>query len=473
MASKNISFDAIPASIRKPGKYFEFNTKLAVRTLPGNLQRTVIIAQKTSAGLLPANTIADVFSDVQAATFGGAGSMLHLMVRAALTANPYLALSVVALDDAGAGVAQTWTATAAGTATSAGVATLFIANQLLQVAVSVGDTAAVIAAALKAQADKQPDLPVAVTVAGAVLTLTAKHKGLAAGQIPVGTQITATGVTLVSANGATGATDPSLTAAFSALFSAGFNVYISPYNTTTPLQALRDHLDAVSGPLEQRGAFGTTGFTGTLSAATTVMSTVNPQRISGALAPSILSTPWEVAAGYGAVAAFEEDPAKPLNTLAINGLAPIPLSARLGRTEIENALYNGVTPLEVGPGERVQIVRAITGYILDPQGIPDISLLDLTTIRTLDYVRKAVRERISLRFPRDKLSSRTPAKVVDETMDVLYKLEELEIIEEVDANKAGVIAERDLQDPNRLDLKIPVDVVNGLHVVAGRIDLLL
>ena len=32
MASPNISFDSIPASIRKPGKYFEFNTKLAVRT---------------------------------------------------------------------------------------------------------------------------------------------------------------------------------------------------------------------------------------------------------------------------------------------------------------------------------------------------------------------------------------------------------------------------------------------------------
>ena len=33
MASANVSFDNIPASIRKPGKYFEFNTKLAVRTL--------------------------------------------------------------------------------------------------------------------------------------------------------------------------------------------------------------------------------------------------------------------------------------------------------------------------------------------------------------------------------------------------------------------------------------------------------
>jgi len=43
----------------------------------------------------------------------------------------------------------------------------------------------------------------------------------------------------------------------------------------------------------------------------------------------------------------------------------------------------------------------------------------------------------------------------------------------VAANADGVIVERDSQDVNRLDAKIPVDVVNGLHVFAGRIDLIL
>jgi phage tail sheath gpL-like len=141
--------------------------------------------------------------------------------------------------------------------------------------------------------------------------------------------------------------------------------------------------------------------------------------------------------------------------------------------EQETALWNGVTPLEVGSGEIVQIVRAITTYTRDAQGVDDIALLDLTTIRTLDYVRKACRERIALRFPREKLSSRTPPKVRSELIDVLKKLEELEIVEEVTANLPGLICERDLQDPNRLDAKIPCDVVNGLHIFAGRIDLLL
>lgn len=56
---------------------------------------------------------------------------------------------------------------------------------------------------------------------------------------------------------------------------------------------------------------------------------------------------------------------------------------------------------------------------------------------------------------------------------MLYKLEELEIVQNVEQWKSGLIVERDLQDPNRLNAKIPTNVVNGLHVFAGRIDLIL
>jgi phage tail sheath gpL-like len=206
---------------------------------------------------------------------------------------------------------------------------------------------------------------------------------------------------------------------------------------------------------------------------TTLCPLINAGRITGLLLPTAYENSYEVAGAYAAVIASEEDPARPLNGLPLTGILANPLANRLSRTEQENMLNNGATPSEIGPGEKVQIVRAITTYVLDAQSVPDISLLDLTTIRTLDYVRKAVRERIALRFPREKLSERTAPKVRSEILDVLYKLEGLEIVENVTANLAGVIVERDLQDPNRLDAKIPADVVNGLHVFAGRIDLLL
>ena len=473
MASPNIAFDNIPASIRKPGKYFEFNTKLAVRTLPGNPQKTLIIGQRLVGGTVPANTVIDVFGDTDAATYFGRGSIAHLMVRAALQANPYLSLQVLAMDDAGASIAATSTVTITGSASASGVLAVTVGDQSVLIAVTTADTPTIIALALKTQCDKQPDLPVSATVAAGVVTLTAKNKGAQGNGVKIAATVTATGVTAVATVPVSGATDPVLATALAIVFSAGHNIIVVPWNDTTNLTALRTHLDSVSGPLEQRGAIGVYAHVGTLAASTTLAATVNSGRITCGLVPSAYENGYEVAAAYAAVIASEEDPARPLNLLALTGLLANPLANRLSRTEQENALYNGVTPTEVGPGDKVQIVRAITTYTLDPQGIPDISLLDLTTIRTLDYVRKAIRERISLRFPREKLSERTAKKVRSEILDVLYKLEELEIVEMVDANASGVIVERDLQDPNRLDAKIPCDVVNGLHVFAGRIDLLL
>ncbi len=472
MASTNIDFDNIPASIRKPGKYFEFNTKLAVRTLPGNLQKTLIIGQRIAAGSVAADVVTDIFSDTEAATYFGNGSQLHLMCRAAIKANPYLALQAIALDDAGAGIAAEGTVTITGTATSGGAFTLNVAGKRVQIAIAATDSATAIANALVAQIGLQPDLPVTAAATAAVVTLTAKNKGTQGNNISLQTTSSANGITAAVVAMTSGASDPDIATPLANVFGAGHDNIISAFNDATSLTTLRDHLDNVSSPLEQRGAIGIYSHTGTLAASTTLAASINTGRIS---APNIKvpEQPCELAAAYGAVVASEEDPARPLNLLELKGVTAPALADRLSRTEQENALYNGVTPLEVGPGEKVQIVRAITTYTLDAQAIPDISLLDLTTIRTLDYVRKACRERVALRFPREKLSQRTAPKVRDQLLDVLYKLEELEVVENVDANKNGLIVERDLQDPNRLNAKIPTDVVNGLHVFAGRIDLLL
>jgi phage tail sheath gpL-like len=473
MASPNIAFDSIPTSIRKPGKYLEFNTRLAVRTLPANLQRMLIVAQKLAAGTVAALTPTQVFSDAQAADYFGPGSMAHLMCRAAITANPYLDLTVCALADAVAGVQAAGTVTISGPATSSGSLKLHVGNRTIEVGVSSGAVQNDIATALKAEIDKYADLPVTAEVALNVITLTARHKGTVGNLVDLVTEVTAKGIAAAVAAMSAGATDPDITTALAAVFAEQYHVIVTPYANQAALEDLRDHLDSVSGPLEQRPGVGIYGYDGALGDATTLAGLINSGRVLGAFLRGTRSPACELAAAFGAVLAFEEDPARPLNTLTLKGIHAPAITQRLSRTEQESCLYNGVTPLDVGPGERVQIVRAISTYTQDPQGIDDISLLDITTIRTLDYVRKAVRERVALRFPREKLSSKTPPKVRSEILDVLFKLEQLEIVEEVEANKDGVLVERDLQDPNRLDAKIPVDVVNGLHVFAGRIDLLL
>jgi len=479
MASENISFDNIPSSIRKPGKYFEFNTRLAVRTLPNNKQRMLIVGQRTSAGTVAEKVPTRVFSDKEAEVYFGAGSMCHLMTRAAITANPYLDLTVIALDDASAGQPAVGTVTFGDAASGSGVLTLYVGTKKVEIAIAATTAAAAVAAALKAELDKHPDLPVTASVAEAVVTLTARNEGLCGNDIKVSYVLTnVTGLTVTIGAMASGAANPTLADALAVVFGEKYDIIVTPYNNQTDLATLKTHLDSVSGPMEQRPGVGVYGMTAALGTVTTLSGQVNSGRVLCAYhrytaATLIQSMPYEIAAAFGAVMAWEEDPARPLNTLALTGIAAGNIADRFSRTEQETLLYNGVSPIEVGPGETVQIVRAISTYLKDAQGIDDVSLLDITTIRTLDYVRKAVRERISLRFPREKLSSKTPPRVRAEILDVLLKLQELEIVEEVEANKDGLIVERDLQDANRLDARIPADVVNGLHVFAGRIDLLL
>lgn len=473
MSSPNISFDTIPSSIRKPGAYFEFNTRLAVRTLPSNKQRLMLIGQRLAAGTVAAGVPTKVFSDADAAGYFGQGSMLHLMARAAITANRYVELTAVALDDAAGSAAAVSTLTFAGTTTSAGTVLFKYAGRVVEMAVASNQTAAQVANDLRALIGSKVDWSVTSSVVGAVITFTARNKGTVGNDIAFECTISAAGLTAAIAQTVAGAGDPDITATLAAVFPSSEEIIVTPYANQTSLTILRTHIDARSDSIEQRGCIGVYASRGLLAAATTLAGQMNSGRMVCALHPGSPAPGYEIASAFAAVAAFEEDPARPLNNLALTGIAPANLASRLSRTEQEVCLANGVTPLQVGPGETVQIVRAVTTYTLNGSGVPDISMLDLTTIRTLDYVRRACRERVLLRFPRDKLSTRTAPKVRSELYDVLLKLEELEIVEAVEDNKDGLIVERDSQDPNRLNARIPTDVVNGLHIFAGRLDLLL
>ena len=456
MASPNISFDSIPSSIRKPGKYFEYNNKLAVRSLPTNLQRVLIAAQKTASGTATANQVVQVYDNETAATLFGRGSQAHRMLKAALKANRYAQLFALPVDDAGTGVAATAALTVTGNATASGAISINVAGIDLVVPVTTGDAPATVAANIKAELDKLIDLPTTHSVALGVVTLTQRNKGAVGNAHRLAANSTASGIAVAAT-----------------AFTGGHEILVVPYATGTPLTDLRTHLNSVSSPMERRPAIGVYASAGSLSAATTQAGTLNSERMTAAFLKNGITPAEEMAAAYSTVLAFEEDPARPLNTLALTGITVPAIADRLSRTEQETCLANGVTPLEWGPGDVVQIVRAVTTYTLNAASVADVSWLDLTTIRTMDYCMKAWRTRVELRFPRDKLSAKTPDRVRSELLDVAYKLEELEIIENVDKWKNDLVCERDSQDNNRLNAKIPVDVVNGLHVFAGRLDLIL
>lgn len=465
-----ISFDTVPGSIRVPGQYIEFNTRNAVQGLPQNPQKLLIIAPQ-SGGTQTAGEPVQIYSDIEAAEHFGKGSLAHLMVRQALINNAYLNLTVIGLADNSAGVAAAGNITLTGNAAAAGALTLRVAGSEVSVSVNSGETAATVAERLKAAVEAS-DLLVSAGVAEGVVTLTAKSKGEWANGLPIEVDVGTSGLTYQITALANGAKNAEITPALAKVAGKHYHIICSALMDEANAKALSTHVDQVSNAIEQRGAIGVLAWRGTMATGSAYTAKLNDGRIScawykGAAEPEAL-----IAAGYAAVLAFEEDPARPLNTLQIKSLKITPDEKWPLFSECNSALYNGLTPLTV-VNNKVQIMRAVSTYTKNPANADDPALLDITTIRTLDYVRRAVKERIALRFPRDKLHSRTPLKVKSEILDVLLKLEQAEIIENVEANKNKLLVERSGQDANRLNAVIPADVVNGLHVFAGRVDLIL
>ncbi|THA10499.1 phage tail sheath subtilisin-like domain-containing protein [Rodentibacter pneumotropicus] len=471
MAETNIEFDNIPSSIRQPGVYTEYNSRNAVSTLPNNEQNVLIVAPMLG-GDTAFSTPTPIYSDADAKNAFGAGSWAHLMARVAIQNNAMISLTAIGLKDNEAGVAATGSVTLSGTASNAGVLKVMIGGVDYAVAIAKAETAANIAVRLNAVINAGEYCPVTAAVDEATVTLTAKCKGEIGNEIEVSAKITATDMAVNVTTFANGAENADLSAALASVAGEHYHVIISPFADDKNAKALREHLESVASPMEKKPGVGVLGWRGSMASGTTYTGKINHERVTVGWYKGAVESNALIAAGYGAIIAGEEDPAKPLNTLEVKGLTPVDATETPLKTEVNQALFHGLTPIMV-VNNRVQIVRAITTYTKSPANVDDPAWLDLTTIRTLDFTRKAIEQRIALRFPRAKLSKRTPPRVRSEILDVLYRLESQEILENVDANKDKLLVVRNGQDPNRLDTAIPADVVNGLHVVANRIDLIL
>ncbi|WP_263339389.1 phage tail sheath subtilisin-like domain-containing protein [Neisseria sp. Marseille-Q5346] len=475
MTSANVSFDKIKTSTRKPGVYVEWNTKLAVRNLPTNKQRVLLIAQHSNPKAGKLTALENIYSAADVATAYGAGSQAHLMALAAIKAYAYADLSLITVADNEAGVAATGSITITGTADTQGVLRVNIGNaDTLTVGVAANATAATVAAAVKAAIDAETSLSVTATASEGLVTLTAKNKGTHGNHIRIRASNTAEGITVAVKAMSGGDADADIGPALNAVIAEGHNLIAVGCTDEANLLKLRTHLETVGAPEEKRWALGIYGQTGALAQTTTQAGRLNSGYLYSAWYRKTPSLPCELAAAFAAVVASEEDPARPLNTLKLNGIGVCDSADKTMRTEQENALYNGVTPIETSPdGTSAQIVRAISTYTKTANGTADESLLDMTTVRTLIYVSGACADRIALRFPRDKMTERTIARVRSELIDVLMKCEELEIVEDVENNLANLIVERDAQNTGMLNCRVPSDVVNGLHQVGMVIDLYL
>jgi phage tail sheath gpL-like len=484
-----IGFDTIPGpgSLRKPGVYSEIDNSRAVRGPQSVTYRRLLIGQKLTAGTAPVEVLVRVTSGAQADTLFGAGSMLAGMVRAALAQDSFTELMVMPVADAVAGVAAAGSLAFTGPATASGTINLMIAGRRVDVGVTSGQAATAIATAAAAAINAAADMPVTATATGSAVTVTSRHKGEAGNTIDLranyytGQVLPAgVGLTVTAMTGGTG--NPLLANALAALGDEWFQAWGIAYSDAATLAAIKTELAsrfAWDREIEAHAFAAARGSQGTLG---TLGDSHNSPHLSIVMANNEPMPAYEKAAETMAIAAFFAaiDPARPIQNLPYKWcLAPV--AADLFTNEERNLLlFDGIATTKVDGTGQMLIERLITTYKTNAAGGPDTSYLDSETLFTLLFIRHDWRDYILRKYPRHKLANDstrygigqpvvTPVVMKAEAIAKFREWEELGLVENIDDFKANLIAERNISDPNRLDVLMPPDLVNQLRIVGNKI----
>lgn len=490
----SISFDAIP-STRVPFLYAEFNAENAQQGLGEIPYAALLIGGKLSGGTKAPLTLVSVTSAAQATSYFGAGSQLARMAAAWFQNNSTTALYAVAIADDGSWVAASSLVTFDAAPTAAGTVAFYIGGQKVAFGVTSADTAVTCAAALTAAINAATYLPVTAVQGTSSnthkVTITAKHKGLEGNSIDLrwnfaDADVKPTGLAMTIPEMASGTGTPDLSTVWAAIEDDQFQIMVMPYRDSTTLTAVNTELEDRWGPLRQQEGTMYIGHSGNHSTLLSFGNSLNSKHIS--VQPSFGSPTPEVewAAGIAAIAAFNLniDPARPLQNLTLNGVKTPPKSTRFSNTERNLLLQDGISTTRVASDGTVILERIITTYQVNSFGAPDIAYLDVNTPATLGYLRATFRNTMLRKFPRHKLANDgtqfgpgqaivTPKVAKAECISIFRQWEAQGLVENVDQFIAGLIVERNANDPNRLDFLLPPDLVNQLRVMAAKIAFLL
>ncbi|SDH88648.1 phage tail sheath subtilisin-like domain-containing protein [Roseospirillum parvum] len=486
-----ISFNTIPVDLRVPGAYVEIDNSRALRGLVGMPRKVLLIGPRLDSGTVPAGTPVQVLTERAAQGYFGRGSILHLMFRAFKAGNDYTEVWGIGLDDDDAAQAASGSIAVSGPATAGGTIALMIDGARVRVGVAAGDAPAAIATAIAAAINAQTDLPLSAAVNGvddAQVDLTARNAGETGNHIDVrhsyhtGEALPAgVGLAVTALSG--GTANPDVADAVAAMGDEWWTDVVIPWTDAANLAALEAEAARRFEGMDMRDMFIWAGASGTHADLTTLGNSRNSPHLSILGAGASPSGPWAWAAALAAVASYhlQIDPARPLQTLVLDGLLPPAVEERFDLTERNLLLHDGVATHKVDAGGRVLVERAVTTYEVDAGGIEDASYLDVTTLATVAYLRYSLRARITQKFPRHKLASNgtaygagqaivTPDVIRAELVALFKDWEDAGLVEGFDQFKRDLIVERNANDPNRVDAVIPPDVVNQLRIFAGKIE---
>jgi phage tail sheath gpL-like len=186
---------------------------------------------------------------------------------------------------------------------------------------------------------------------------------------------------------------------------------------------------------------------------------------------------WLTAYVGQAAGSFEIDPARPVQALPLIGVMAPEIHNRFTILERQVLYFDGISSYYTTSDGTCYIDRLITTYRENQWGAPDNSYLDVETMYTAMFYNRFMKNRILTKFPRHKLASDgtrfgagqaivTPRIIRAEFVSAYGELIEMGLMENLEGFEQFIIAERDLQDPNRVNVLAPPDFVNQLRILA-------
>lgn len=490
-----VSFNNFPQDWRLPLYWVEVDPSKA--GFPTLHQPALLVGQMLATGTATADIPVAVSTVAQAKDAFGAGSQLARMFAAFFANNFAHEVYGLPVVEPTAGVVATGSITVSHAPSDAGTLTLYIAGQRVEVAVGATDLVSAVATAIAAAITANSDLPVTASANAAIVTLTCKWKGSTGNDIDVranylgsaGGEAFPPALTLTIANSGkltSGSGAPLFTTAIANLGDEPFEYVSMPFTDSTSV-----------GAWNTEYGFGDTGRWGWMrqsyghifSAVRNSYATMVGFCESGGFNSGIVSimgvevnspSPvWEWASAYTAKAAraLLNDPARPLQTLALAAISPAPKHQRFILSELNAMAGAGIATQSVGSDGSPMILREVTTYRKNLYGQGDDAYELVPTLATLARLMRNQRQAITSKYPRHKLADDgtrfgpgqaivTP-KIIKAELVAQYRMDEWNgLVENAVQFKANLIVERDSNNPNRVNVLYPPDVVNQLRIFA-------
>lgn len=494
-----VSFERIPSNIRVPLFYVEVSARQA--SYFAQNQVGLLFGPMLATGIAtPLEPVLVTAFDDAVGLFG-AGSILADMVKVYRRNDSMGELWCIGHLDATGSAPATGRYPVTGPATGAGSIYGYIASDRYVTNVPAGATAAQIVQLMCDTVNADPFCMVTAApdaIDPATWVTTAKNAGVIGDDISITVNLGGIaagerlppGVAIGGGPMQNGVGEPPMADIINAMGDDEYDFIGSPYHDTVSLDALDELMNDLTG----RWSWDRQIYGGVFTAKTgTAQELIDFGRgnaaagTTGRNGPHVhilgyarsATPPWRRAAALTAQAAsaLRIDPARPLQTLPLVGPRAPARGTGFRISDKNSLLYSGISVEMADTTGQVRLQRVVSTYQRNAWNQPDPSWLDVQTSYTLMFVIRFLRQRLLQKFPRHKLADdgtpfgpgqavATPGIIRTELVAAYSELIDMGLVENMAAFKQHLIVERNANDPNRVDILFPPDLINQLRILA-------